>query len=106
MAPDCHTFWRNPASGCESGSNARKSAAEFERLMGVILYELLTGSTPLDKALFKEAAWDEVKRLIREEEPRGPAHLSSDQSLPSLAASRQLRRPNSSEQFVATWTGS
>jgi hypothetical protein len=30
-APDCHTFWRTVASGRESGSNARKSAAEIER---------------------------------------------------------------------------
>jgi len=33
-APDCHTFWRNAASDCESESNARKSAAEFERFSG------------------------------------------------------------------------
>jgi hypothetical protein len=30
-APGCHTFCRNAASGCESGSKAQKSAAEFER---------------------------------------------------------------------------
>ena len=41
--------------------------------LGVILYELLTGSTPLEKARFKEAAWDEVLRLIREEEPPRPS---------------------------------
>jgi len=59
--------------------------------LGVILYELLTGSTPLEKARFKEAAWEEVKRLIREEEPPRPStRLSSDKTLPSLAASRQI----------------
>ncbi len=59
--------------------------------LGVILYELLAGSTPLEKARFKEAAWDEVKRLIREEEPPRPStRLSSSVSLPSLAASRQV----------------
>jgi tetratricopeptide (TPR) repeat protein len=59
--------------------------------LGVILYELLTGSTPLEKARFKEAAWEEVKRLIREEEPPRPStRLSSDKTLPSLAASRQV----------------
>ncbi len=59
--------------------------------LGVILYELLTGSTPLEKAKFKEAAWEEVKRLIREEEPPRPStRLSSDKTLPSLAASRQV----------------
>jgi len=30
-APDCHTFWRNGASGCEPEQNALKPAAEFER---------------------------------------------------------------------------
>jgi serine/threonine protein kinase len=58
--------------------------------LGVMLYELLVGSTPLEKARFKEAAWDEVKRLIREEEPPRPStRLSSSAGLPSLAASRQ-----------------
>jgi serine/threonine protein kinase/tetratricopeptide (TPR) repeat protein len=59
--------------------------------LGVMLYELLTGSTPLEKARFKEAAWEEVKRLIREEEPPRPStRLSSDHTLPSLAANRQV----------------
>jgi hypothetical protein len=30
-SPDCHTFWRNADSGCESGKNDPKSAAEFQR---------------------------------------------------------------------------
>jgi hypothetical protein len=35
--PKTDTFWRNAASGCESGSNVRKSAAEFERFPGARL---------------------------------------------------------------------
>ena len=31
--------------------------------LGVLLYELLTGSTPLEKQRYKEAAWDEVRRI-------------------------------------------
>lgn len=59
--------------------------------LGVILYELLTGTTPLEKARFKEAAWEEVKRLIREEEPPRPSmRLSTAKTLPGLAASRQV----------------
>jgi WD40 repeat protein/serine/threonine protein kinase len=59
--------------------------------LGVMLYELLTGTTPLEKAKFKEAAWEEMKRLIREEEPPKPStRLSSAATLPSLAASRQI----------------
>jgi eukaryotic-like serine/threonine-protein kinase len=59
--------------------------------LGVLLYELLTGTTPLEKQRFKEAAWDEIKRLIREEEPPRPStRLSSSTMLPSLAAGRQM----------------
>jgi tetratricopeptide (TPR) repeat protein len=58
--------------------------------LGVLLYELLTGSTPLEKKRLKEAAWDEVRRLIRQEEPPRPStRLSSANTLPSLAAARQ-----------------
>ena len=57
--------------------------------LGVLLYELLTGTTPLEKKRFKEAAWDEIKRIIREEEPPRPStRLSSTDTLPSLAVCR------------------
>lgn len=59
--------------------------------LGVLLYELLTGTTPLEMKRFKEAAWDEVKRMIREEDPPCPStRLSSTTTLHSLAAVRQL----------------
>ncbi len=59
--------------------------------LGVILYELLTGTTPLEKQRFQEAAWHEMLRLIKEEEPQRPsARLSGSGTLPSLAAQRQL----------------
>jgi tetratricopeptide (TPR) repeat protein len=59
--------------------------------LGVILYELLTGSTPLDRARFKEAALLEVLRVVREEEPPKPStRLSTADKLPSIAASRGL----------------
>jgi hypothetical protein len=59
--------------------------------LGVVLYELLTGSTPLETRRFKQAAWQEVLRLIKEEEPPRPStRLSGSGSLPSLAALRRL----------------
>jgi eukaryotic-like serine/threonine-protein kinase len=59
--------------------------------LGVLLYELLTGSTPLEKKRLGEAALLEVLRRIREEEPPRPStRLSTTEELPSIAASRGL----------------
>jgi eukaryotic-like serine/threonine-protein kinase len=58
--------------------------------LGVILYELLTGLRPIDAARLKKAALTEMIRIIREEEPSKPStRLSTDASLPSLAAMRK-----------------
>jgi tetratricopeptide (TPR) repeat protein len=58
--------------------------------LGVILYELLTGLRPIDARRLKKAALTEMVRIIREEEPSKPStRLSTDDSLPSLAALRQ-----------------
>ena len=41
--------------------------------LGVLLYELLTGTTPFDVASLMEKGFDEVKRIVREEEPPKPS---------------------------------
>jgi serine/threonine protein kinase len=41
--------------------------------LGALLYELLTGSTPMESAEFRKAAYTEVLRKIREEEPPSPS---------------------------------
>ena len=41
--------------------------------LGVLLYELLTGTTPLDRQRLKTAAYDEIRRIIREEESPQPS---------------------------------
>ncbi len=46
--------------------------------LGVVLYELLTGSLPFDSRTLREAALFEIQRIIREEEPQKPStRLSS-----------------------------
>jgi serine/threonine protein kinase/tetratricopeptide (TPR) repeat protein len=59
--------------------------------LGVLLYELLTGTTPLEHNRFKAAALLEMLRVVREEEPPKPStRLSTSDQLPSIAASRGL----------------
>ncbi len=59
--------------------------------LGVLLYELLAGSTPLEKERLKSAAFDEILRIIGEEEPQRPSlRLGSSQGLPSIAANRHI----------------
>src|SRR5207253_2169814 len=58
--------------------------------LGALLYELLTGSTPLSKQRVKEAAYAEVLRMIQEEEPPRPSTRLSDSgaALVSISAQR------------------
>ena len=59
--------------------------------LGVILYELLAGSTPIARESMRKAALDEMLRVIREVEPPTPSNrISTSEALPSLAAARQV----------------
>src|SRR5437588_96678 len=59
--------------------------------LGVLLYELLTGTTPLERKRLMAGALLEALRVIREEEPPRPStRLSTAEGLPSIAANRGL----------------
>jgi serine/threonine protein kinase len=50
--------------------------------LGVLLYELLAGSTPFEGMRLKEAAFDEILRIIREEDPPKPSTRLSQMARP------------------------
>src|SRR5262249_22925459 len=57
--------------------------------LGIILYELLTGLRPFDRKRLKKAAFAEMIRIIKEEEPSKPStRISTDELAPSMAALR------------------
>jgi WD40 repeat protein/serine/threonine protein kinase len=57
--------------------------------LGVLLYELLTGSPPFSRKGLEKAGMLEMLRVIREQEPAKPStKLSTVEGLPALAANR------------------
>ncbi len=58
--------------------------------LGVLLYELLTGSTPIDQQRLRTVGYAEIQRMIREEEPLTPSsRLShSGETITSISAQR------------------
>jgi serine/threonine protein kinase/tetratricopeptide (TPR) repeat protein len=59
--------------------------------LGVLLYELLTGATPFTHADLLRVGEEEMRRVIREDEPTKPSKkLSSSGELPAIAANRHL----------------
>ncbi|HET6247733.1 MAG TPA: WD40 repeat domain-containing serine/threonine protein kinase, partial [Tepidisphaeraceae bacterium] len=59
--------------------------------LGVILYELLAGSTPHDVSGLHQAAWDEIRRVIREVDPPRPSlRITQSKTLVNLAATRHI----------------
>ncbi len=60
--------------------------------LGVLLYELVTGTTPLDRARLQQVAFDELRRIIREEDPAPPSSRLSTLDGPTTREVADQRR--------------
>jgi serine/threonine protein kinase len=71
--------------------------------LGVILYELLTGTTPLEKKRLVKAAWDEIRRVIKEEPPPAlPTGSHRQTPRRAEAAGTEWRMPAAPYEHAAT----
>ncbi len=69
--------------------------------LGVLLYELLTGTTPFQKAELDEAAFDERRRIIREQVPQKASNrISSLGDTTTLVAEHRKTDPKKLHQLV------
>jgi serine/threonine protein kinase len=62
--------------------------------LGILLYELLTGTTPFDAKALLQAGLDEIRRIIREQEPMRPSTRLSTMLESELTTTAQQRQAN------------
>ena len=59
--------------------------------LGVILYELLVGALPFDSRMLRSAAFDEVRRVIREVDPLRPSERATSPGPATLESAKNRR---------------
>jgi tetratricopeptide (TPR) repeat protein len=69
--------------------------------LGVLLYELFTGTTPFDREQLKNVGYDEMRRIIREEEPPRPsARISTLGQAAATVSTKRRSDPRRLSQLI------